>query len=74
MLDDTAPAPERSHRPDLDVLADVDTALWKHDVIRVAERSSIAIEVHDGEVFLLGHTATGSDRGALKTWCQQCAA
>jgi len=42
-------------RPDVDVLADIQDALWSDTTIRSLDRDSLSLEVHDGEVYLSGH-------------------
>jgi osmotically-inducible protein OsmY len=51
-------APPRLRPPDLDLLAEVEEALWKDPVIRALDRNSLSVEVSDGAVFLSGHVAS----------------
>jgi osmotically-inducible protein OsmY len=43
---------------DVDLLADVEAALWSNPSIRTLERASLSVDVREGEVFLAGHVAS----------------
>ncbi len=55
MLADIELISEQIDRPDEDIRAEVWTRLWHDDITRALERTAIDLEVHDNEVFLLGH-------------------
>jgi hypothetical protein len=48
----------QSSPSDLDLLAELEEALWRDPVIRVLDRQSLSVEVSKGEVFLSGHVAS----------------
>ena len=54
-----------TRRPDLDILDDVQSALWADGTIRTLDRDSIRVEVHEGEVVLHGHLASGTQQRLL---------
>jgi hypothetical protein len=54
------------HRPDLDVLADSQEALWKDPVIRTLDRDSLGLEVQEGEVYLSGHVTNAMHRRRIE--------
>jgi len=58
MLTNSGLIPEQIDRPDEDVWADVWARLWRDAATRALERSALELEVHNAEVFLLGHVTT----------------
>lgn len=51
---------QAASRPDIDIQADVEAALWNESRVRVLDWGNIRVDVRDGEVFLHGHLASGS--------------
>jgi len=63
MLTNNGLIPEQHlDRPDEDVRADVWARLWQDPTTRALERSALKLEVHNAEVFLLGHVTTVTHR------------
>jgi osmotically-inducible protein OsmY len=55
---------------DLDVLSNVEQALWREELYRVAGRNSIGFEVREGHVTLRGHVVSPMLRSQMAEWAQ----
>jgi osmotically-inducible protein OsmY len=64
-LAETLARAQPNGRRDDDVLADIGDRLWQDKTTRDSERSALAIEVRDGEVFLAGHVTSLRYRGRV---------
>lgn len=53
-------------RPEVDVLADIQDALWSDTTIRTLDRESLSLEVNDDEVYLSGHVANRMHRHRIE--------
>jgi len=53
---------QQTHRQDAGIQADAWMVLWKADDLRVLDINSMDIEVHEGEVWLLGHVVDSHHR------------
>jgi osmotically-inducible protein OsmY len=55
---------------DMDILSNVEKALWREDLYRVAGRNSIRFEVSEGHVTLRGHVTSPMLRSQFAVWAQ----
>src|SRR6185436_14408373 len=62
MLTNHGLIPKQIDRPDEDVRADVWTRLWHDPTTRAIESNALELEVHNAEVFLMGHVTTVTHR------------
>jgi osmotically-inducible protein OsmY len=56
--------------PDLDVLQNVENALWRQRLYRVSGRHSLGVEVSQGVVTLRGHVTSPMIRTQIANWVQ----
>jgi len=54
----------------VDILSNVEKALWREELYRVAGRNSIGFEVSDGHVTLRGHVVSPMLRSQMAEWVQ----
>jgi hypothetical protein len=62
MSAETTRPPAAFEHLDEEVLADVCNRVWQDDTTRASERSALMVEVHQQEVFLLGHVTSQAYR------------
>lgn len=55
---------------DLDILSNVEKALWREELYRVAGRNSIGFEVSEGHITLRGHVFSPMLRTQMAEWAQ----